>query len=142
MPRGKRLNRIISAPVPKPWERKPMWFAGSTPEWAIYWAFLKLGYIEGVTFFYQSPFAGGRMFAGGGVLDFWVPDIMIGIRVQGTYFHYGKGADTIAYDRLQKIQLEQLGNTVIDIDEEPAMENPIGILRDALQGVDKSRGRK
>lgn len=139
---NKNLSRIMAPPQPKAWEIIPSGFGGSAPEYAIFWAFEKLGYKDGVNFFYQSPFAGGRYLAGGGILDFWVPDLMLGIRVQGIYWHYGRGADTIAYDRLQRIQLQGLGNTVIDIDEDAAMANPIGILRDALNGIDKSRGKK
>ena len=116
-----------------------MGFKGTKPEYAIYWAFLELKYTPDVDFFFQSPFEGGRLFAGGGVLDFWVPATKIGIRVQGLFWHYGRGGDTKAYDALQRTELESLGVTVVDIDEDAAMEQPVPILKDALMGIDRSR---
>ena len=88
---------------------------------------------------HNSPFEGGRLFAGGGVLDFWVPATKIGIRVQGLFWHYGRGGDTKAYDAIQRVELESLGVTVVDIDEDAALEQPVPILKDALMGIDRSR---
>lgn len=133
----------VGAPQQPPWLRPPGDWAGSLPEWAIFWALLQeFGPdSEGVVWFYQTPFAGGRLFAGGAVIDFWLPDYDLGIRVQGIYFHYRDG-DTRARDIIQKAQLEGSGIRVVDIDEDQALRSPREALRNALAGIDRSRGAR
>ena len=121
----------------KPWERIPTTWPGSAPEYAIYWAHDKLGLKEGINFFYQSPFAGGRLFIGGAVIDFMEIDVNVAIRVQGLYFHAYAGGDRRALDHLQRIAIESQGITVVDITDEDALESPIPVLRDARSGIER-----
>ena len=139
MPSNKVVNRPQYAkPPPKPWEKTPLGWRGSKPEWAVYWALEKLGRKEGVDFFYQSPFAGGRLNRGGAIIDFVLPAENIGIRVQGVYWHYAKG-DSRALDQVQRLAIEGSGMRVVDIDEDDALENPMPVTRDAVRGIDRSR---
>lgn len=142
-PRATGYNPV-PAQVP-PWRTPPLvtpdgdpW-VGSVPEWAVYWAFLELKYVPKVDFFHQSPINGGRLFAGGAMLDFEVPALNIGIRVQGLLWHYGRGQETIAKDMFQRVELESLGVTIVDIDEDAALEMPLPLVKDALLGIDRSR---
>ena len=132
-------NRLrFSKPTPKPWESPPPGWRGSKPEWAIYWALEKLGRKEGVDFFWQSPFAGGRLNRGGAIIDFVLPDLNLGIRVQGIYWHYER-MNTQALDQIQLVAIEGSGMIVVDIDEDDALKNPLVFTRYAMQGIDKSR---
>lgn len=125
-----------------PWQQPPTGWKGSLPEWSIFWAAERLGYQDGITMFYQSPFVGGRLNRGGAVIDFVFPAENIGVRVQGVYFHYAKGGDTRAFDQLQKVMIEASGMRVIDIDEDDAIKSPVYFLREALHGIDHSRTQK
>ena len=120
------------------WQRPPRGWSGSVPEWAAYWALGRLGYEDGVTFFFQTPFLGGRLFSGGAVIDFWLPDFRIGIRIQGLYWHYGD-PDKTASDEMQRVSLEGDGIRIVDVDEDDVLRAPIPIMRDAVAGIDHSR---
>ena len=121
----------------KPWMVTPSYWAGSLPEWAIYWAHSQLGLVEGVQWTYQSPLAGGRSQKGGAVIDFEEHDVGIGIRVQGLYFHLSP--DQVAYDIMQRAALESAGFRIIDIDEDDALRSPVYYLKEARSGIDHSR---
>lgn len=104
-------------------------FIGSRPEWAVHWALTRLG----VMFNFQTSFMGGRLFKGGAIVDFEIPDLGLVINVQGNYWHYGNSAK-IASDKAQRIALEGQGLRVIWIQEEDALNNPLFFVRDALRG--------
>lgn len=122
--------------------RQPPWFAGTLPEWAIYWALLQHFGPDSanVVWFYQTPFASGRMFAGGSVMDFWIPMLQLGIRVQGVYWHAHAGGDKRATDLIQKAQLVGSGITIVDVSDEAALKSPRAALRKALAGESSGVG--
>jgi len=134
-------ERIQTTREVKPWRRVPPSWIGSEEEYAIYWAHFALNLTEGVDFTYQEPVAGGRLFLGGAVIDFFEIDVNIAIRVMGRYFHAYAGFDQNARDHTQKISLESLGINVIDIDGEDALTIPIEVLYDARRGVERIRTR-
>ena len=119
---------------------KPADWPGSLPEYLVHEALIKLGKEPDVDFFYQSPFAGGRMQRGGLVLDFIFvnpPDLVI--NVQGEYYHYEMGADIRARDLIARSMLAGDGITLIFIDESDVHKDAIGYTRDALRYRDRSR---
>jgi hypothetical protein len=143
MPRAARLANLPTGgqQQPKPWEYLLRVVPGiNRPEAAVYWCLLQIygPNSAGVVWFYQTPFAGGREFAGGAVMDFWMPQIQIGIRVQGTFWH--GTPDKQASDLLQRAALEADGVRVVDISED-FLQTPgqaLGAVRDALRGVSHS----
>lgn len=123
------MPQIVPAP-PNAW-------AGSKPEWNIFWALQQIGLKPDIDFIYQSPQLGGRIVLGGVVLDFFVEKTMTAIEVQSTHYHYTSTA-VISNDALQRAQLLSYGIQVIYIDEEDALRNPIYYTKEALAGVDHS----
>ncbi|MCX6022547.1 MAG: hypothetical protein NTZ05_12610 [Chloroflexi bacterium] len=122
----RRTSLPKTAPAqPPPWRTPPRNWAGSDAAYAIYWAFLRLKYVEGVTF----------QRGGGSGADFSVPDLRIVIRIQG----FGNGQSN-AVSMIQKIQMEGQGVTVVDIDSEAALKAPIPALQRALEGVSTTSG--
>ncbi len=118
----------------------PPGLIATEPEWAIYWALLRLGYKPGVDFDFQSSQLGGRLERGGMVLDFIITEPLgLAINVEGEYWHYGHGSDKRAKDRAQRIQAASLGLFVVYVDERDARANPIYYTREALAGIDHSR---
>jgi len=109
---------------------------GSKPEVKVYNALVKLG----ISFDFQSAQLGGRQELGGMVLDFYIPDLYLGINVQSEYYHYGN-PERIAIDKTQKAILETMGIKVIYIDEEDALRNAVYYVKEALAGRDHSRMR-
>ena len=119
---------------------KPADWPGSLPEYLVNEALIKLGKEPDVDFFYQSPFAGGRMQRGGLVLDFiFVNPPDLAINVQGEYYHYEMGADTKARDLLARAMLAGDGITLIFLDESDVHQDAVGYTRDALRYRDRSR---
>lgn len=124
-------------PAPPPdWENKPL------TEWAVYWVLTAvLQKVDGVEFTYQDPFLGGRKFLGGIVVDFLLYDPPnIAINPLGIFYHYQRGAATLARDIVQKVQLAGYGITEVFIDEpaDYSQWDVIGLVKDALLGVDHS----
>ena len=119
--------------VPAGWE-------GSMPEYMAYEAFQRAGKIPGVDFTFQSPLQGGRMAKGGQVLDFLFydpPDLAVNI--QGVYYHYHFGIETLARDKIGREQMLGAGIYVIFIDEDDLLEDPDYYVREALNYRDHSR---
>lgn len=114
-----------------PWLEQPPTWKGTLPEWAIQWAHLRMGFKDGQDFAYQYPVLGNPV-------DFFEFDLQIAIQVQGLYWHYGFGAAKQQLDFEQKIRIEATGITVIAIDEDDALDNPIFYLAEARQGKDHS----
>lgn len=117
----------------------PYDFPGTSPEYAVYRALETLQERGEISDFqFQSPAMGGRATRGGAVLDFYVPELRLGINVQSVYWHYGKPAN-LRYDRLQRTALEGSGIKVVYIDEADAMSDALYYVREALRGIDHSR---
>lgn len=116
----------------------PNW-QGSEPEWGVYWAHTQLGLQEGLDFSYQASAIGGRQEFGGLVLDFVELDIPIAINVQGTFFHY-RSTPKILADQVAKNTVAAMGITLIFIDEQAALTDPIPYVKDARNGIDRSLG--
>jgi hypothetical protein len=115
----------------------PNW-KGSKPEWAVYDALTKLGYLSGRDFTYQASIAGGRLEYGGAILDFVIFAINIAINVQSTYYHY---ADPYVHrrDEMVRAMVEGMGLKLIYIDEEDALANALFYVKEALAGIDHSK---
>lgn len=122
---------MFTAPLP------PTDWVGSTPEWAIYWALTQLGLKPNEDFTYQSPQAGGRLEYGGAVLDFLLPARNLGINVQSIYFHY-RTVESRGHDMMIRAMMEGMGITVIYIDEEDALRDPLFYTKEALAERDHS----
>jgi hypothetical protein len=143
--RGPRALQAALLDVPTPQFPPPSgdWATKPLTEWAIYWVLTSvLRKIEDVDFTYQDSFLGGRKHLGGLVVDFLMynpPNIAI--NPLGLFFHYDRGAATIARDQLQKAQLATYGIREIFIDEpaDYAQWDVIGLVKDALLGIDHSR---
>ncbi len=124
----------MTTEIGKPYPPPPANWAGTRPEWAIFFALTRLK----VDFDYQSSKNGGRLQRGGVVLDFFIPDRNLAINVQGTYWHYGRIGQT-ARDRSQRLNLESQGIRVIYIDENDALRNPFFYTNEALNFRDHSK---
>ena len=122
--------------IPPNWE-------GSGPEYVAYQTFISLGKTPGEDFTYQSPLMGGRIDKGGFVIDFMFtnpPDL--GINVQGVYYHYQKypgGVESKARDVLARASMAGENITLIFIDDDDLMHDPVYYCREALNYRDHSR---
>lgn len=118
--------------------RVPEDFPGSEPEFFIFRALQRLGFVEDVHFTFQSSFFGGRQTAGGVIIDFFIYDPRMGIAVQSAFYH-GRTATQRARDAAQRIEIEtRLGLRVEFIDENDARNRPDEAVAEALTGT---RGR-
>lgn len=123
-------------PVEPAGDPPPDW-AGTRPEWAVYWALLMLKLSPAADFQYQANLPGVEM-SYYSTLDFYLPDLRIGIEVQGTFWHIGLGSDRSYTDTLRRVSYAQQGVTVVLIDEPDALADPIYFTREALAGNDYS----
>ena len=117
----------------------PDW-PGSGPEYIAYQTFIGLGLEPGEDFTYQSPFMGGRMDKGGAVIDFLFsnpPDLAV--NVQGVYYHYEFGVEAKARDVMARASLAGQNLTLIFIDDEDLLKDPMYYCREALNYRDHSR---
>ena len=118
----------------------PATWAGSKPEWMFYASLIQLGYQPGEDFAYQSPLLGGRLDKGGYIIDFVFHNPPgLAVNVQGIYYHYELGADTIGRDRVVRELLALQGITLIFVDEDDLEQDPSGVTESALQFRDTSR---
>ena len=118
----------------------PSEWAGSRPEWMFYASLISLGYQPGEDFTYQYPLDGGRLSTGGVIIDFlFYNPPNLAVNVQGIYYHYELGAETIGRDRIVREQLASQGITLIFVDEDDLLQDPTGITQDALNYQDRSR---
>ena len=122
--------------IPQNWE-------GSGPEYIAYQAFIQLGKIPGQDFTYQSPLLGGRMDKGGFVIDFMFANPPnLGINVQGVYYHYQQfpnGVETPARDVLARASMAAQDITLVFIDDDALLRDPLYYCREALNYRDHSR---
>jgi len=122
--------------IPPNWE-------GSGPEYVAYQTFISLGKTPGEDFTYQSPLMGGRLDKGGFIIDFMFtnpPDL--GINVQGVYYHYQKypgGVESKARDVLARASMAGENITLIFIDDDDLLHDPVYYCREALNYRDHSR---
>ena len=122
--------------IPPNWE-------GSGPEYVAYQTFISLGKTPGEDFTYQSPLMGGRLDKGGFIIDFMFtnpPDL--GINVQGVYYHYQKypgGVESKARDVLARASMAGENITLIFVDDDDLMRDPVYYCREALNYRDHSR---
>lgn len=108
------------------------------PEWYIYWALVRLGKKPGVDFSYRAETGFSQGLSGQTQLDFEILDGSdVAIEVQGTFYHYGMGSAKLIQDRVRAGELANQW-TVIDIDEDDALRNPIYYVSEALLGHDHS----
>jgi hypothetical protein len=132
MPRTAAVTYPNQAPEP------PADWAGSAPEWMVYWALTKIGYQPNIDFVYQSAQSGGRTEFGGNVVDFYFPDLGAAINVQSTYYHYATTASAV-HDRFVQASIQQAGINIVYIDEEDVRRDPVYYVKEALAGRDYSR---
>lgn len=92
----------------------------------------------------QASEFGGRLFAGGAVVDFiaYYGTIPIALPVQGNYWHGVKFPETQARDNAQADQLRQKGYEVVWLWEETLREAILGnyldnVMWDALAGIQR-----
>lgn len=112
------------------------WFAtwgGTLPEFIAFDWLERKGLVAGEDFIFQSSRMGGRQLYGGAVVDFDFPDRQLAWRIQGEHFHIGDPAKE-ASDIMQKMSLETLGYTVIDVYAQDIIERRNWVLTKALNG--------
>ena len=119
---------------------KPAGFQGSELEYIVWHVLILVGKTPGVDFTHQSGFFGGRLQLGGAIVDFLFEDPPgLAINVQGQFFHYERGRSVFQRDvRLREI-LATRGVTLIFIDEDDLLADPIFYIREALAFRDHSR---
>ena len=118
----------------------PQTWLGSVPEYVAYQTFQELGLEPGKDFSYQSPLMGGRMDKGGFVLDFMFtnpPDLAV--NVQGVYYHYEFGVEAKARDIMARSSLAGQNITLVFIDDDDLVRDPVYYCREALRYRDHSR---
>ena len=87
--------------------------AGTLPERIFYKALQQRGMREGIDFTFQSSLQGGRLFLGGMVADFILPQRSLIIRIQGRKWH--TGFEQERRDDSQRDILEGMGYHVLDL---------------------------
>lgn len=128
------------APPIAAWFRK-QFPAASLPEWNAIWALLQLGKRWDIDFRYQGNFSGGHQRLGGIVVDILMQDgSNIAFDVQGLHWHYEQGSGKQAIDQSQRQRLALYGVTLIFLDEDHLLRDPLYYVRDGLQRIDHSRG--
>jgi hypothetical protein len=144
IPRG--MRGLESFRVEKPAGEPPLWWrqrypGGTEPEWAVFWALVKLGYQPEVDFFMHAVLPGaGRGFYS--QVDFLLPDQGIGIEVSGLYWHYTLGSERQERDLFRLLYFAERGIQIIFIDEDDAIRDPLYYVREALEGRDHSKLRR
>lgn len=114
-------------------------WTGTLPELLVYQELLRQGLQPGIDFFYQFSIFGGRTERGGAVLDFFfIEPPGLAINVQGEYWHYQRGVQHRALDRLRKAQLAGQGITLIYIDAIAAETRTRWVVTQALKFQDHS----
>lgn len=112
-------------------------WTGTRPEWAIWWALERLGYSAEDDFVYQAklPGVGSSYYS---TVDFLIHSVNIGIEVQGRYWHYGVGSDKEYHDTMRATLFAAQGITIIFIDEQDCLDDPMYYVQEALEGNDHS----
>lgn len=133
---GRRQGTYRQDPIPPP----PPEFSGTLPEWRFLWAHWQLGLSENDQFQYLYNAGNPEAESGKTEIDFMELDVGIAIQIQGFYYHYvGFDGFTQSNDLEKRVALESLGYSVVAVDEEDAIKDPVFYLRAARQGRDLSR---
>lgn len=135
-------RRGSSSASTQPFPDPPDTWLGSLPEWAIFWAHGPLGLREGLDFdylfYYGDP--GVIDVTEAAQFDFYEYDVHVAIEIQGIFWHYEFGGKRkLQADAERKVRAESVGVTLIYIDEDDALADPIHFLQLARSGVDRSR---
>jgi len=95
---------------------------------------LVLGWLDKrkIPYDFQTSLAGGHYELGGAVVDFILPDLNLGWRVQGQYWHQSITAK--AHDDVQKEVLAGMGLAVVDLWEDDIYNRLNETLELAIQG--------
>ena len=72
-------------------------------------------------------------------MDFFYPDLRIGLQVQGEFWHNEFTGRPRVRDDQQRVLLESIGVTVVWVDEADALRDPVFYVESALQGLDLSQ---
>jgi hypothetical protein len=129
---GRRRGGVGDVKV-QPFPDPPGSWTGTLPEWAINWAHLALGKVPFQDFQYQFTIDGVHYY------DFFDFQERVAIEVQGLFWHYEFAKKAAINDQALKARTEIMGITLIFIDEDMALTDPIFYLREALSGRDHSR---
>lgn len=119
----------------------PDWWVelgGSEPEYYVFRALERRGLRHGIDFIYQAPHSGGRLTAGGAIVDFELVVPRMAINVQSLYYH-GRTADQRTHDRLIQAMLVKVGLRIEYITEVEAINAPDEAVADAIAGL-RSKG--
>ena len=118
----------------------PAGWTGSGPEYLAYQTFTRLGKEPGRDFTYQSPLLGGRLDKGGIVIDFLFTDPPdLAVNVQGVYYHSEFGVEVRARDVMARASMAGQNITLVFIDDDDLMSDPMYYCREALNYRDHSR---
>lgn len=137
---GRRVGQ--GGGVAKAYPDKPETWLGSLPEWAIYWAHgvLKLKEHEDFEYLFYYGGVGEVDSFESAQFDFYEYDVGVAIEIQGLFWHYEFGGRRkVQQDAERKARAESSGLTLIFIDEDDALANPIHFLSLARNGIDRSR---
>lgn len=129
----------LNAPPPQP-ETGPFAVGLATkPEWYVNWGLLRNGKKLGQDYNYRGEVKLISSLATAAQLDFTMLDgTQLAIEVQGIHWHYELGFNKIAMDEVRRTELVSSGWTVIQIDEDDALRDPVYYVREALSGRDHS----
>jgi hypothetical protein len=110
-------------------ETKPSWWPGSKAELYVFIVLTRLK----AEFTYLGHL-GEPHTLGSVEIDFQVfSPVQVAIRVMGEYWHYQQGAEKLAQDLIQRLELESEGWPVIYIDEDDILRNPFYYVQEALR---------
>jgi len=124
------------AEQPPPWRTPPGWWAGSIPEWSVWWTLtVVFKLLPDIDFEYQASFLGGRQFVGGFLPDFVIYAGPVAINVDGVYVHTLRGTETEANDLLVTQILASRGIPLVHLLDVDLLRNPIELVRTALAGI-------
>ena len=108
------------------------------PEWAVWWGLLKNNRQPDTDFDYTSVLVGvGISYYS--TIDFLLVKDLVGIEVQGEYWHYGLGSDKEYHDIQRYLYFQAQGIQVVFIDEEDALRDPVYYVAEALAYRDHSK---
>ena len=85
-----------------------------------------------IPFEFQTSLMGGIYELGGAVVDFILPELNIGLRVQGEYWH--RGISKSGSDLIQKENLAAMGFVVVDLQEDDLHNRLEETMVKALRG--------
>ncbi len=134
--RGRTRGGIVGEDTAQKFPDPPATWMGTLPEWAIHWAHEAMGRRPFQDFQYLYTLDGSHYY------DFYEFAERIAIEVQGLYWHYEFEQKAAVNDQMLKVRTEALGITLIFIDEDMALRDPIYYLREALNYRDHSRATK